>query len=252
MNLSRALTDADRERYEWQLSVPAFGEAGQQKLKNASVLVSRCGGVGGLVAHELAAAGVGRLILAHGGLLRLNDLNRQLLMSQAGLGQPRVHQAAQRLRQLNPDLQVVAVAENITEENVARLMEQADLAVDCAPLFKERLLLNQEAVRQRKPLVDCAMYELEGQVTTILPGKTPCLACLYPQEPPAWKRQFPVLGAVAGTIGCLGAMEAIKVITGLGGPLYGQLLTMDLRRMVFRKVSLRRRLDCRICRELGE
>jgi molybdopterin/thiamine biosynthesis adenylyltransferase len=114
-------------------------------------------------------------------------------------------------------------------------------------LFGERLLLNREAVRQGKPLVDCAMYELDAQLTTVLPGRTPCLACLYPEEPPAWRRRFPVLGAVAGMIGCLAALEAVKVLTGLDRPLAGELLLCDLRAMSFRRVRLRRREGCAVC-----
>src|SRR5688572_9775523 len=155
----RPLTDEDRATYEWQLWVSGFGEEGQRKLKNASVLVSRVGGVGGAVAYQLAAAGVGRLVLAHAGKVRPDDLNRQLLMTHDNIGRPRMEVAPRRLRELNPDLEVVAVAENVGEDNVGRLVGEADLVVSCAPLFRERLLLNREAVRQGKPLVDCAMYE---------------------------------------------------------------------------------------------
>ena len=243
----KPLTDADRATYEWQMWVPGFGEEGQRRLKNASVLVSRVGGVGGVVAYELAAAGVGRLVLAHAGNVRPDDLNRQLLMTHDGIGRPRIDSATRRLRELNPSLEVLAVAENVGEDNAERLVGEADLVVACAPLFRERLLLNMAAVRQGKPLVDCAMYELEAQLTTIVPGRTPCLACLYPSEPRGWERAFPVFGAVAGAVACLGAMEAIKVLAGLGEPLLGQLLTFDLRDMTFRKAGLRRRPDCSVC-----
>src|SRR6266545_2793847 len=117
MSARKPLTDAERAVYEWQLWVDGFGEPGQEKLKGASVLVSRCGGVGSAVAYQLAAAGVGRLVLAHRGDLRANDLNRQLLMSHAAVGTPRVEQAARRLREFNPFVEVVAVSENVSEEN---------------------------------------------------------------------------------------------------------------------------------------
>ena len=243
----KPLTDAERAVYEWQLWVQGFGEPGQELLKGSSVLVSRCGGVGGMVACELAAAGVGRLVLAHAGNLRPSDLNRQLLMSHDGLGRLRALLAAERLRELNPHVEIEAVPENVTEGNAARLVGGVDLVVDCAPRFEERLLMNREAVRQGKPLVECAMYELEAQVTTVVPGRTPCLACLYPEPPPAWKREFPVFGAVAGVVGCLGATEAIKILAGLGEPLLGKLLTCDLRDMTFRKVSIHRRPGCPVC-----
>jgi molybdopterin-synthase adenylyltransferase len=247
MIMSRELTAEEWDRYRWQTWVEGFGEAGQRALKNASVLVSRIGGVGGTVALELAAAGVGRLILAHGGNLRRNDLNRQLLMNTDGIGTPRVELAKVRLQALNPHVDIVVVGENITSTNVRSLVEQCDLVVSAAPLFEERLLMNQEAVRQSKPLIDCAMYELEGRLTTILPGRTPCLSCLYPESPPHWKREFPVFAAVASTVASLATMEAIKVLSGLGTPLAGRLLTFDLGTMNFRQLEFPRLSDCPVC-----
>jgi molybdopterin/thiamine biosynthesis adenylyltransferase len=247
MQTGKPLSDAERAIYEWQMWVEGFGEAGQEKLKGASVLISRCGGVGGALAYQLAAAGVGRLVLAHAGNLRPSDLNRQLLMTHDWIGKPRVESAARRLRELNPFMEAIPVSENISADNVDRLVDQVDVVAGCAPLFEERLLLNGAAVAQGKPLIDCAMFELEAQLTTILPGRTPCLACLYPAPPSAWKRQFPVFGAVAGSIGSLGAMEVIKVLAGLGQPLAGKLLMCDLRDMTFRKVQIERNPNCTIC-----
>lgn len=243
----KSLTAADRARHEWQIMVEGMGEAGQTRLKNAAVLVTRLGGVGGEMAQQLAMAGVGKLVLAHAGDLKLPDLNRQALMSEAGLGRSRVDQAAGRLRQLNSAIELISFHENISVANVAALVSQVDVVASCAPLFEERLLLNQAAVAQGKTLVDCAMFEMEVQLTTVNPGITPCLACIIPQPPPVWKRQFPVFGAVAGTVGALGAMEVIKIITGLGTPLAGQLLLGDLRTMAFRRVKLQRRPDCSVC-----
>lgn len=245
----RPLTDEERAIYEWQMWTPDFGEAGQERLKGASVLVSRCGGLGGVVAYELAAAGVGRLVIAHGGNVKPSDLNRQLLMTHEGLGKSRVESAERRLRELNPRVEVVAVPENVNEGNAERLVSDVDLVVDCAPLFEERFLMNREAVRQGKPMVECAMYELEAHITTIRPGQTPCLSCVFPEKPPVWTRQFPVFGAVSGSAGCLGAMESIKVLAGFGEPLYGELLTYDLRSVRFRKVKIQRDPECAVCGE---
>ena len=247
MGRQRPLTEAEKAIYKWQMWVPGFGAEGQERLKAASVLVSRVGGVGGTAALHLAAAGVGRLVLAHAGDIRPDDLNRQLLMTYDAIGRPRMDVAPQRLRDLNPFLEVEAVHENVSEANVERLVSGVDLVVGAAPRFGERLLLNRAAVRQNKPLVDCAMYELEAQLTTVKPGQTPCLACLYPEEPPDWKREFPVFGAVAGTVACLGAMEAIKVLTGLGEPLFGKMLLCDLRDMTFRRTTIRRDPACAVC-----
>jgi molybdopterin/thiamine biosynthesis adenylyltransferase len=241
------LTDEERAVYEWQIWVPDLGEKGQQKLKNASVMISRVGGVGSVVAYELAAAGVGKLVLAHAGNVKPSDLNRQLLMTHDWIGKPRIESIRRRLAELNPRLEMVTVNQNVNEQNAAELVSQCDLIVDCAPLFPERFAMNQHAVAQGKPIIECAMYEMEAQLTTIIPGQTPCLRCLFPEQPPHWKRQFPVLGAVSGTVACMGAVEAVKVITGLGTPLAGRMLRMDLREMRFRVLNIRRNPSCEVC-----
>lgn len=246
----KPLNELDKAIYEWQMWVPDFGEIGQEKLKNSSVLISRVGGVGSVVAYELAAAGVGKLVLAHGGNIKHSDLNRQLVMTYDCLGKPRIESAERRLKELNPQMEIETLSENVSRTNVKSLVDRADLIVDCAPLFSERFAMNAEAVQQGKPIIECAMYELEAQITTIIPGRTPCLSCLYPQEPTAWKRQFPVFGAVSGTIACMGAMEAIKVLSGLGQPLLNKLLTCDLRDMTFKKISIQRRDECPVCGHL--
>jgi molybdopterin/thiamine biosynthesis adenylyltransferase len=244
------LTDEERAVYEWQMWVRDFGEQGQRILKGSSVLVSRVGGVGSVVAYELAAAGVGRLVLAHAGNVKPSDLNRQLLMTHDWVGKPRVESAARRLRELNPRLEIVAVPRNVGEDNAAELVEQVDLVCDCAPLFPERYAMNRQAVLQRKPMVECAMYELEAHLTTIVPGKSACLACLYPDDPATWKRQFPVFGAVSGTIACMAAMEAIKLLAGVGDPLTDRLLTIDLRHMTTRTLRTKRNPRCPVCANL--
>lgn len=241
------LTDHEREVYAWQIDVAGFGQDGQRALKGASVLVSRVGGLGGVVAYELAAAGVGRLVLAHAGNVKPSDLNRQLLMAEDWLGRPRLEVARRKLLELNPRLDVVCVPENASATNAHDLVSQADVVVDCAPMFEERLALNAAAVAQRKPIVECAMFDLEATITTVLPGRTPCLACLVPTPPPAWKRRFPVFGAVSGAVACLGAMEAIKLIARFGEPLAGRMLRIDTRTMRTRELAIARDPACAVC-----
>ncbi len=241
------LLPEERDRYEWQLWVQGYGEQGQRRLKGTTAFVSRIGGVGGVVALQLAAAGVGRLILAHAGDVRPNDLNRQLLMTTDWIGKPRIESAARRLRELNPHVVVETYGENVNAENAARLVGEADVIVSAAPLFEERLLMNREAVRRGVPLVDCAMYEMEGRLLTVVPGRTPCLSCLYPERPPHWKREFPVFGAVASTVGSLAAMEVIKLAAGLGEPPTGRMLNFDLLDLTFTTVAFARRADCAVC-----
>ena len=241
------LTAEERAIYEWQMWLPGFGEAAQRRLKSASVLISRVGGLGGNVAYQLAAAGVGRLLLAHGGNLRPSDLNRQLLQTHDHIGQPRMASIVRRLRDLNPRLEIIAVPENISDANAPALVAQADVVVDAAPMFEERLALNRAAVAARRPMVECAVYAFEAHLTTFIPGRTGCLQCLVPEVPPEWRRQFPVLGAVSGTAGCLGAVEVVKLLTGLGEPLAGTRLVMDLGTMEFRRLKAPRRVDCPVC-----
>jgi molybdopterin-synthase adenylyltransferase len=244
------LTNEEKATYEWQMWTPGFGEEGQKKLKGASALVSRCGGLGGPVALELAAAGIGKLVLAHGGNLKHSDLNRQILMTYDWLGKPRAESAERRLKDLNQRLEVEAVSSNICEENAADLVSRVDIVFDCAPLFQERFLLNRECVRQGKPMIECAMFAMEGQVTTILPGQTPCLACIYPEEPPTWKREFPVFGAVSALGACIGVAEGIKLLAGIGKPLAGEMLYYDTLQMTFQKIPLARRSGCSVCGHL--
>ncbi len=231
------------------MSVDQFGESGQAKLKNASVLVSRVGGLGGPAAYELAAAGIGRIVLAHAGNTKPSDLNRQLLVTDASVGSPRVATAARRLAELNPDIVVEAIPQNMSRENADEIISGVDLVVDCAPLFDERYTMNSAAVRLGKPIVECGMYDLEAHLMLVVPGETPCLACLYPDPPAWWQRRFPVFGAVSGSLGCLAAMEAIKHIAGFGETLAGRLLVYDLRQMTFRIVKLARRAGCTVCGE---
>ena len=245
------LTDEERDRYSWQLAIDGFGEEGQQRLRDARVLVSRCGGVGGIVALQLAAAGVGRIVLAHAGDLRLDDLNRQVLMDHEWIGRPRVQCLAQRLAALNPALEVRAVEENVSDDNAQNLVEQVDLVVDCAPLFEERFAMNRACLSLGRPMVECAMYDMQASITSLMPGKTPCLECLVPEAPPSWTRNFPVLGAVSGTIGCMGAMEAIKILSRTGTPLNGRMLIMDLRTVTWNMVHVQRDPTCGACRHRG-
>ena len=244
------LTPEERAIYEWQMWIPGFGEEGQRKLKAASVLISRVGGLGGVVAYQLAAAGVGRLVLAMGGKVKPSDLHRHLQQSHDRIGGPRLPGVVKRLRELNPRVEIVAVEENASEENAASLVAQADIVVDASPLFPERYALNGAAVHARKPMIECAMFAMEAHITTILPGRTPCLRCITPEPPPDWKRQFPVLGAVSGTVGCLAAVEVVKILTGIGDTLAGTLLVMDLGSMQFRRLHVARRPDCPVCARL--
>lgn len=226
-----------------------FGLESQERLRRASVLVSRVGGVGGTIAALLAQAGIGRLVLAHGGRIEPEHLNRMQLANAEDVGQECSTVFAKKITAMNPDVDVVPVASNVTPENIASLVEQVDVIADGAPLFEERYLMNQEAVAQRKPLVMAAMFGTDVYVTTVLPGRTPCLSCLFPEKPPGWDHVnvFPAIGPSPRFVGSLAAMEVIKLITGYGEPLTGTLSFHDLKHNLSRSFAIQRRVDCSVC-----
>jgi len=244
---AESLSEEEKATYEWQMWTPGFGEQGQRRLKNSTVLISRCGGLGSVVAYELAAAGVGRLIIAHAGNVKPSDLNRQLLMTHDWIGKPRIETVQRRLNDLNPRLEVVSINANLNDELADEWVPQADVCVGAAPLFEERFALNDACVRHQKPLVDCAMYDTEATISTFPAGGKPCLRCLTPDVPEYWKREFPVFGATSGTVACMGAMEAIKLLAGIGKTLERRILRFDLRDMSFHVFSLEKLASCQTC-----
>lgn len=242
-----ALNECDKSTYAWQLDVPGFGEQGQEILRRSTALVSRVGGLGGPLAQSLAAAGFGKIILAHGGDLREDDLNRQILMYHNGLGQNRAQQAAATITRFNPRIETLAVNSNITEDNVAELVAQSDIVFSCAPLFEERLLMNREAVKQKKYLIDSAMFNLEGQVLAVDPQQSTCLACITPKPPEGWKRQFPVIGAISALMAQIGALEGIKLLTQMAPPQTDHLIHYSARDSQMRKIRVSRNPACPHC-----
>ncbi len=245
------LTEFDLQRYERQIRLQGFGKEAQRRLKSSSVFVSRVGGVGGTAAMNLVRAGIGKLVLAHPSSAEIEPeyLNRCQLLFPADLGRSFVDVWAERLKSINPDVEIVTVRDSVNESNVAGLVAQADLIVDGAPLFEERYLMNWEAVAQRKPLCMGAMFGLEGYVTAIVPGETPCLACIYPEKPDYWTNHkvFPVIGPAPVIVGATAAMEAIKLLTGFGTPLKNVLWFFDLETNDSRRFHVKRKSGCPVC-----
>jgi molybdopterin-synthase adenylyltransferase len=243
------LTDTDLNRFARQMTLPGFGRAAQEKLKASTALVTRCGGLGGPIALYLAAAGIGRLILAHAGETTWSNLNRQILQTADSVGKPRMGQIVESIRRFNPAVQVEPVRQFLDSPAVARpLVAQADIVCDATPSFQERYALNEAAVREGKPMVEAAMNAMEAHLTVLVPGRTACLRCLYPEPPPSWQVYgFPVLGAVSGAIGCLAAIEAIKMLTGFGRPLVGRMLVCDTEVNLYEQVEIARNPACPVC-----
>ena len=233
-------------RYARQLGPGVLSEEGQRRLKGSTALVTRVGGMGGPAAMSLVMAGVGRVIVAHGGELISPDLNRQVLGSEQDLGQPRAERFAQCLRAMNRFVAVEALDHEPDDGEALRLARQADVVLSCPPTFAERLRLNRAAVASGTPLVDAAQWGATGTLLAVRPGHTACLRCLYPEDPP-FEEMFPVIGAISSAVGSLAALEAIKILAGIGKPLFGRLWLIDGLRGASSLVDLKRNPDCPCC-----
>ncbi len=220
------VVEAGLERYSRQL--PLLGVEGQSRLSRTSVGVVGLGGLGSAVALYLAAAGVGRLILVDSDVVEVHNLNRQVLYGEADLGLPKPFMAARRLRALNGDVEVVPVRGRVGEDHVWDALGEADILVDCLDNWEARLALGDYAWERGVPLVHAAVEGWHGQATVVKRGETICLHCLAPRRA-ARRGPIPVLGPVAGVLGLIEALEAVKIATGAARPLYNKLLVVDLR-----------------------
>lgn len=234
------LSPAEIERYARQMGDGVLTREQQLRLKNATVLITRVGGMGGPAAQMLAMAGVGRLIIAHGGELISPDLNRQVLASEAGLGESRVAQFAERLRSLNRFVEIETLDHEPDDGESLLLARRCDAIISSPPNFDERMRLSRAAFATGVPLIDAAQWGMTGTLIVLAAGRTPSLAELYP-EPPPFEEFFPVVGAISSAIGSLAALEAIKLISGAGTSLLGKMLIYDGFHAQCRIVDLPRR-----------
>lgn len=238
-------------RYSRQLILPELGVKGQEKLLGGSVLVIGAGGLGSPACLYLAAAGVGRIGLADPDTVSPSDLHRQILHSTAAQASLKVDSAKARLEALNPAVCVETFPEAITAHNARSLISRYDVVVDGADNFPTRYLANDACVLESKPLVHGAVVRFEGQLFTVIPGRSACLRCVFPEppQPEAIPRcqEAGVLGPEAGVIGSLMAHEALKLLAGVGELLTDRLLVMDGWASRFREVAVRRNPDCAVC-----
>ncbi|MBN1209995.1 MAG: molybdopterin-synthase adenylyltransferase MoeB [Myxococcaceae bacterium] len=245
------LTSEQKERYRRHLILPEVGEAGQEKLLRARVLLLGAGGLGSPAALYLAAAGVGTLGIVDMDVVDLSNLQRQIIHTRERQGQPKVESARAAIEALNPDVKVVPFAERLTSRNVLRILEGFDLVLDGGDNFPTRYLLNDACLVLRKPNIHGSIFRFEGQVTTFVPGQGPCYRCLYPAPPPPELApscaEAGVLGVLPGIIGLMQANEALKLILGKGEPLIGRLLTFDALGTRFQELKLRRDPKCPVC-----
>ena len=250
------LTQEETERYARHLSLPELGEQGQQKLKRAHVALTGLGGLGSPAALYLAAAGVGRLTLIDPDEVCLSNLQRQILHATDAAGTAKTASAARRLYALNPSVHINTVHRRLTPDNAVSLLEGCDLVLDASDNYAARFAMADAACALRLPLVHGAVKGFIGQVAVFAPHQgTACYRCLFPADTPMQEKDTAsaagILGAHAGIIGCIQAMETLKYLAGIPSPLVGAMLSADTRRMRFTTIPLAANPACR-CRKNGD
>lgn len=243
------LSDQEKERYRRQMLLAEIGEEGQERLKRARVAVAGVGGLGSVISLYLTAAGVGLLRIIDHDELSLSDLNRQILYTERDIGRMKVNVARERLLALNPEVDIEAISDEITTDSVTRLVADCDLIIDGMDNFPARYVLNRVSVQRGAPLFHGAVYGFEGRAMTVIPGKTPCLQCLYRDTVPA--EETPVFGTTPAVIGCIQATEVIKYVVGTGDLLLNRLMIYDGLGLSFREVVVEREPECEECRHLS-
>jgi adenylyltransferase/sulfurtransferase len=238
-------------RYSRHLIMPEVGMEGQLKLKAAKVLCIGTGGLGAPLGLYLAAAGVGRIGLVDFDSVDFTNLQRQVLFGTSDVGRPKITAAADRLRNLNPEIQIDAYETQLTSENAMELFRDFDIIVDGTDNFPTRYLVNDACVILSKPNVYGSIFRFEGQITVFGYPDGPCYRCLYPEPPPPGLvpscAEGGVLGVLPGIVGTIQAAETLKLIIGKGQPLVGRLLLFDALAMKFRELKLRKNPECPVC-----
>ncbi len=247
------LTTDDLSRYSRHLLLPEVGEEGQRRLKAARVLCVGTGGLGSPLALYLAAAGVGTLGLVDFDVVDVSNLQRQIIHSTADIGRKKLDSAAEKLKALNPSLNVVKHETLLSSANALEILKDYDVVADGTDNFPTRYLVNDACVLLGKPNAYGSIFRFEGQASVFATAEGPCYRCLYPEPPPPGLvpscAEGGVLGILPGLVGVIQATEVIKLILGKGTPLIGRLLLVDALNMRFRELKLRKNPECPVCGE---
>lgn len=241
----KELTEYDLKRYNRQMMIKGFGEEGQTKLKNTKVFIAGAGGLGSPVSTYLAVAGFGHITIADMDVVDLSNLNRQILHWDKDVGAVKVKSGYEKLTQINPQIEVEAFQGKIDDNNIYDLIKGHDIIIDAMDNFPTRYLLNQAALKHKIPFIHASVWGMEGRITTIIPGKTPCLQCIFPHAPP--NEVFPILGATPGVLGTLQVTEAVKVVLSIGRTLANRLLIYDGEYMDFHEIAIKNNPACPAC-----
>ena len=252
--MTAPFTEEQVLRYSRHIILPKIGAAGQRKLLDSKVLCVGAGGLGSPTATYLAAAGVGTLGMVDFDTVDLTNLQRQILHDTNDVGRPKVDSAADRIHDINPGVDVRRHNVMLNSDNAFEILGQYDIVIDGSDNFPVRYLVNDATQMLGKPLVYGSIYQFDGQASVFLPGKgTPCYRCLFPHPPPPGAvpscAEAGVFGVLPGIVGSIQAVEAIKLITGIGEPLVGRLLLFDALAMEFTTVKLRWDPTCPVCGE---
>jgi adenylyltransferase/sulfurtransferase len=243
--ITQLLTPEEKQRYDRQILIPGIGEAGQEKIKKARVVIAGTGGLGSPIALYLTAAGVGTLRIIDNDKVELSNLNRQILHWDKDVSKSKTASAYDKLTKLNKNVNLETVHITIDDSNAAQLTEGFDVIVDAMDNLSTRFLLNKAAVKHKVPFIHGAVSGMEGRAMTVIPGKSACIKCLYHAAPP--KIKFPVLGTTPAVIGAIEATEVIKYITGIGTLLTNRLLIYDGLNMKFTELKVIRDINCEHC-----
>jgi len=241
------------ERYSRQIAIEGFGREGQAKLRQGRVLVVGVGGLGSAVLTYMAAVGVGTLGFVDYDRVSISNLNRQVLHWTEDAGRLKTGSAVEKLARLNPEVRLVPITERLDGEVLKQMLARYDVVVDCTDSLEIRAVLNREAVTTGKPLIHGGVSGFSGQVTVVWPGRGPCLACFMPEVPEGKEREghiTGVLGPLAGIIGTIQALEAVKILTGIGKPLVGRMLVFDGLEACWEEIKVERNPDCPVCGDL--
>ena len=239
------LTPSERERYDRQIMIGGIGEEGQEKLKRSRVAIAGAGGLGSPIAIYLTAAGVGMIRMIDHDQVTLSNLNRQILHWEEDIGRKKVDSGKTKLRNLNRAVEIEAIAETITEDNVFHLMDSCDVIVDAMDNLPTRYLLNRCAIEKNIPFFHGAVNGFEGRVMTVIPGETACLRCMY--RGPVPQEKFPVIGVAPAIIGSIQATEVIKYLLGIGKLLINRLLIYDGLTVTFIECTVKKNPNCDHC-----
>jgi adenylyltransferase/sulfurtransferase len=240
------LTRNDLARYERQILYPDLGEKGQERLKQSHVVVAGLGGLGCAASLYLTCAGIGHVTLIDCDRVELSNLNRQILHYEEDIGEKKPFSAAQKLAKLNPAIEVTPVFKKVTAQNASKIIKGANLVIDGMDNFKTRFIVNKACVAEGIPFIHGGVHGLLGQVTTIIPRRTPCLACVL-MEFPNGELELPVFGVTPAFIAILQVTEAIKLLAGFGSLLTGKMLYFNGDTMDFIVSNLTRNQNCSVC-----